>query len=191
MYQGLVFVMSGPTAAGKTSIANNILSVEPRIRRVVTTTTRPPRNGEVDGKDYHFVSDSAFKDLIREDALLEHANVYGFHYGSTYQELARIADSKKVPLMIIDVQGMQSLLPVLPNMVSYFILPENLDILEKRVRERGESEEVLARRMKTAHLELGRAGLFTYRFVNPEGKLKETAERILERMRVHIQEHKF
>lgn len=191
MYQGLVFVMSGPTAVGKTSIAQHIIRVESRIQRVVTTTTRPPRNGEVDGQDYHFVSDSAFKDLIRRNALLEHADVYGFHYGSTYQELARIADSKRVPFMIIDVQGMQSLLPILPNMVSYFILPENLNILEKRVRKRGDSEEVLTRRMKTAHLELGRAGLFTYRFVNPEGKLKETTERILERMRFHIQEHKF
>ena len=138
-----VFILSWPSGVGKTSIWEKFKQKYPNsnIEKVITTTTRPKREYEIDGKDYYFVTVDDFAKLIKEHKLIEYAEVHNNFYGSTYAELERILNSGKNPLYIVDPQGVKFLKEKLwkdYEVKTIFILPPSEEELKKRLLKRGE-----------------------------------------------------
>lgn len=152
-----------------------------RFHRVVTCTTRPPRDTERDGVDYHFVTDAAFDALIASGGLLEHAVVYGHRSGVPRQQVVdRLREGVDVYVRT-DVQGAASIKALAPEALTVFIAPSSLEELEERLRARSsDDEERIQRRLLTARDEMGRQGEFEYVIVNEPGRLYATVERLVE-----------
>ena len=163
-------VVSGPSGVGKTSICGDLVERDPGIEPIVTTTTRPCREGEVNGTDYHFVTDQQFEGMVAEDAFLEHATVHGSRYGTTRQAFSVALASADVVLLEIDVQGAQTLRTILANRcVEVFILPPTLGELRARlVGRKSEGESALKTRMENAIREMAFAPTYDYVIVNRE-----------------------
>lgn len=165
--RGLLFVLSSPSGAGKSTIARLLLAADDGISLSVSATTRPPREGEVDGRDYHFVSDEEFERMERTGAFLEWANVFGRRYGTLQREVTQSMDDGCDVLLDIDWQGTQQLKQVDPDIVRVFILPPSMAELERRLRARGtDSEEVIAGRMERAAAEISHWAEYDYVLVN-------------------------
>lgn len=177
----LFVVLSGPSGAGKDAVLDELARRGHRFHRVITCTTRPPRPGERDGADYHFLTDAAFERLVAEDGLLEHATVYGRHYGVPKQQvLDKLAEGLDVYVRT-DVQGAASIKRLMPDAVLIFIAPGSLDELEARLRERNTDDDAqIERRMHTAREEMARAGDFNHLIVNAAGQLTATVDRLAE-----------
>ena len=165
-------VVSGPSGVGKTSICSEVITRDPEICAIVTTTTRGCRPGEVDGTDYHFVSDEQFDALIDEDAFLERASVHGSRYGTTKAAFQASLTSASVVLLEIDVQGAQTLRSVLGNRCAeIFILPPSLEVLRTRLAGRkSEGEDAMRVRLRNAVQEMSFAPTYDYVIVNNELK---------------------
>lgn len=190
----LLVVVSAPSGAGKTTLCTNVLKADARIKRAVTCTTRPPRPGEQDGVDYHFLSNDAFRQKLAGDAFLEYATVYANSYGTLKSEvLGKLSDGFDV-LLNIDVQGAASVrkaaeadVELKAALVSVFLTTATWAELETRLRGRGtESAEVLERRLRTAREEHAQARHFDYVLVS--GSMEQDLQRMLcvieaERMR--------
>ena len=161
-------VVSGPSGVGKTSVCSRVIEGDPRIEPVVTTTTRDRRNGEVDGEDYHFVTEDAYDSMLSEDAFLEHASVHGRRYGITKRAFAEALHSADVVLLEIDVQGAETLRKTLEGRCAeVFILPPSIEELRARLTGRkSESPEVLETRMTNAVEEMSHAPDYDYVIVN-------------------------
>jgi guanylate kinase len=152
-----------------------------RFHRVVTCTTRPPRENERDGVDYYFVSDEAFNKLIAEEGLLEHAVVYGKGYGVPRRQVTDKLGEGLDVYVRTDVQGAATIKRIAPGALLVFIAPSSLDELEQRIRARGsDGEDQIQRRLKTAKEEMARRGEFEYVIVNEPGRLEGTVDRLLE-----------
>jgi guanylate kinase len=166
---GDLFVVVAPSGAGKTSLVNRLLGVETGIRLSVSHTTRAPREGEVDGREYHFVSREAFEAMIAAGDFLEHANVYGNYYGTSRRWIeAELAGEHDV-LLEIDWQGAMQLRKLFPRLVGIFILPPSLAELRRRLTARGkDSAEVIERRMASAREEISHVLEFEYIIVNEQ-----------------------
>jgi guanylate kinase len=177
----LLVVLSGPSGAGKDAVLDELARRGHRFHRVVTCTTRPPRDNEVDGVDYFFVSDAEFDELIVRGGLLEHATVYGHRSGVPRQQvLDKLAEALDVYVRT-DVQGAATIKKLMPEAVRIFIAPSSLDELEARIRARNsDDEERIARRLATAREEMKRQRAFEYVIVNEPGKLEATVDRLLE-----------
>lgn len=177
----LFVVLSGPSGAGKDAVLDELARRGHVFHRVVTCTTRPPRTGERDGIDYHFVTDAEFQRLIAEDGLLEHATVYGRHYGVPKQQvLDKLAEGLDVYVRT-DVQGAASIKRLMPDAVLVFIAPGSLDELEARLRARNADDDAqIERRMRTAREEMARTGEFAHVIVNAAGQLAVTVDRLAE-----------
>jgi guanylate kinase len=117
------------------------MAVEPRVGFSVSVTTRAPRAGEVDGRDYHFASEAEFDDLVATDALLEWANVYDHRYGTPRSEVARLHAAGRDALFDLDIVGGHNLMRRFPNVVSVFVLPPEYDALRERLVARGKDDE--------------------------------------------------
>jgi guanylate kinase len=170
--EAFALVVSGPSGVGKTSICSEVIRGDSRIEPVVTTTTRGLRPGEVDGTDYHFVTDAAFDALLTEDAFLEHANVHGSRYGTTRQAFQKSLDGADVVLLEIDVQGAQTLRAILDDRCAeIFILPPSLQELRARLAGRkSEGEDAMRVRMNNAVEEMAFASTYDYVIVNHDIK---------------------
>lgn len=168
--RGLMFVLASPSGAGKTSMAKRILAEDADISLSVSATTRAPRTGEVDGVDYHFVSDAQFDALVESDALLEWAHVFGKRYGTPREPVRDALAVGHDILFDIDWQGTQQLKARdSKDVVSIYILPPSLVELEKRLRARGtDSEAVIADRMSRAASEISHWGEYDYVLVNDD-----------------------
>ena len=166
---GDLFVVVAPSGAGKTSLVNAMLEVERGIRLSVSYTTRAPREGEVDGREYHFVAREAFESMIAAGDFLEHANVYGNYYGTSRRWIeAELAGEHDV-LLEIDWQGAAQVRKLFPRMVGIFILPPSLAELRRRLTARGkDSAEVIERRMASAREEISHVLEFEYIIVNEQ-----------------------
>ena len=165
----LIVVMTAPSGTGKTTVAERVFAAEPELGFSVSVTTRPPREGEVDGEDYHFVSDEAFDQLVADDAFAEWAHVHKQRYGTTKAEIAKKHDEGFDVLLDVDVQGAHAILDAYPNAVSIFILPPSMAELGRRLRGRGsESIEQLTTRLATARSEIFEAAHFRYLIVNDD-----------------------
>ncbi|NAZ36916.1 guanylate kinase [Rubellimicrobium sp. CFH 75288] len=167
--RGLLIILSSPSGAGKTTLARRLLSSDPAISFSVSATTRPPRPGEVDGREYHFVSPERFREMVADGLLLEHAEVFGHLYGSPRAPVeAAIAEGRDI-LFDVDWQGGQQIRqsPLGQDAVSIFILPPSMAELDRRLRARGQdSAEVIAARMARAMAEASHWAEYDYVLVN-------------------------
>ena len=179
--RGLLFVLSSPSGAGKSTIAKMILEADDGIGLSVSATTRPIRPGEVDGEDYHFVSNDEFEQMVRDGRFLEWAHVFGHRYGTLKSEVIKQIESGRDVLLDIDWQGTQQLKQVDPDIVRVFILPPSLDELERRLRRRGtDSEEVVRSRMARATAEISHWAEYDYVLINNDAeKCRELVHNIL------------
>ncbi len=167
--RGNLFIVSGPSGAGKGTLVKELASRVDDVWVSVSATTRAPRPGEVDGKDYLFVSNERFDELIATGGLLEWAEVHGNRYGTPLAEVqARIADGKQV-ILEIDPQGAFQVRDQLPETVLIFILAPSKEELMRRLRKRGsETDEQMAVRMATAERELALVGKYDHVVINDD-----------------------
>ena len=163
MSKGNIFVISAASGTGKTTLVSRLVQQHPNVRVSVSHTTRLPRAGEVNGQHYHFVSEEEFVRLAGEGAFLEHAQVFGNYYGTSYESVQSMCEQGYDVILEIDVQGAQQVRKALPEALSIFILPPSLAVLEQRLRQRQtDSEEVIARRLSEAVDEIQQALTFDY-----------------------------
>ena len=169
--RGLLFVLSSPSGAGKSTIARMLLGADPGISLSVSATTRPIRDGEIDGRDYHFVADDEFEAMVAGGEFLEWAHVFGRRYGTLTREVRSSIEAGCDVLLDIDWQGTQQLKQVDPDIVRVFILPPSMTELERRLRARGtDSEEVIAGRMARAAAEISHWAEYDYVLINDDAQ---------------------
>jgi guanylate kinase len=165
---GLMVVLSSPSGAGKTTLTKALLQADAKFTLSVSYTTRPPRDGEMQGKDYRFVDADTFGALVAEDAFLEYATVFKHSYGTPAREVEQLLALGKNVLFDIDWQGMQQLkIKARKNMVSIFILPPSMTVLYERLQNRQtDSLETVQYRMDKALDEIGHAPEYDYIITN-------------------------
>ena len=147
---GNLFIITAPSGAGKTSLVKELLSADPNLQLSISYTTRPPRPGEEDGKDYHFVTLETFMGMLNKGEFLESAEVYGNRYGTSQTWIERETALGKDILLEIDWQGAAQVRKLLPQAIGIFILPPSLDTLRYRLKNRSQdSDEVIERRMQS------------------------------------------
>ncbi len=162
-------ILSSPSGGGKTTIAHKLLAMRSDVGYSVSCTTRPAREGEVEGKDYHFLSIDKFKRGQKADEFAESAEVHGHLYGTLRAEVERVLGSGRHVIMDIDVQGAKQFARAFPDSVLIFILPPSAEVLVKRLKARGtEDVKSLIRRFKSAKAELKAIDLYQYVIVNDE-----------------------
>lgn len=166
----LLLVLTGPSGAGKDTLAAALASRPgSTIGFAVTATTRPPREGEADGRDYQFVTDAEFERMVREGEMLEHAIVYGQPKGVPISSVRRVLGEGKDVLLRTDVQGARFIKSRVPGAVTIFVSPPSREEMERRLRERhSDTEEQVALRLKTASEEMDAAGEFDHTIVNDD-----------------------
>lgn len=167
--EGILFVVSAPSGAGKTSLVKALLKADPAIRLSVSYTTRAPRPGESDGRDYHFVSHEQFHKLLAQNEFLEHAEVYGNFYGTSKSVISRELYAGRDLLLEIDWQGAAQVREHFPRSASIFILPPSFAALRTRLAGRAQdSDEVIERRLAAAAHDVAHADAFDYIIVNDD-----------------------
>ncbi len=166
--RGFMLVLSSPSGVGKTTIAKDVLALETELDLSISVTTRPKRNSENEGKDYHFVDEGTFLQMVQKQEFLEYAHVYGYHYGTPIASIQKLLAQGMDVLFDIDWQGTQQLKQVLMNdLVSVFLLPPAMETLESRLRQRGEdSEETIKTRMCKASAEISHWAEYDYVIIN-------------------------
>ncbi|MBI4230547.1 MAG: guanylate kinase [Planctomycetes bacterium] len=179
--RGLLVVLSGPSGVGKTTLCERLCSLH-GWKRVVTATTRPPRGGERDGVDYHFLSDGEFERRVRANGFLEHARVFSRRYGTPREAVEAPLVRGEVLLLPIDVQGAAQVRVSLPSALRIFLLPPDLSTLEARLSGRGTEDEARrAERLRVARDELARQGEYDHRVVNGDlGQAERDIARLVE-----------
>jgi len=168
---GNLFIVSAPSGAGKSSLVSAVLAEDKRLALSVSFTTRPPRAGEANGREYHFVGRKTFDSMLERGEFLESAEVHGNRYGTSQKWIAE-ARAKGLDIVLeIDWQGAQQVRAAFPDAVSIFILPPPpvLEELERRLRGRGQdTEEAIQRRLRAAREEIGHVAEFDYVIINKE-----------------------
>lgn len=185
---GLLIILSSPSGAGKSTLARRLMAWNPDLAFSVSATTRPPRPGEVEGKDYYFTQRDAFRQMVEQDQMLEHAEVFGNLYGSPRAPVEAAMKAGRDTLFDVDWQGGQQIRASAlgANAVSIFVLPPSLRELERRLRDRGQdSDQVIAGRMDKSRDEISHWAEYDYVLINDdldstEAQLKAilTAERL-------------
>ncbi|MBS1185691.1 MAG: guanylate kinase [Proteobacteria bacterium] len=167
--QGVLFIVSAPSGAGKTSLVKALLKADPAIRLSVSYTTRAPRPGETEGRDYHFVSRERFEIMLADGEFLEHAEVYGNFYGTSKGSIGRDLNAGHDILLEIDWQGADQVRRHFPESASIFILPPSFNALRTRLAGRGQdSDEIIERRLAAAAHDVAHADAFDYIIVNDD-----------------------
>jgi guanylate kinase len=163
----LLIIISSPSGAGKTTLCHKLLDEFNNLRFSTSHTTRKPRLGEVDGKDYFFVREDEFESMIENELFIEWAYVHGNRYGTARAEVRVAATAGKDLLFDVDFQGAQQIKDQYPNAIGVFVLPPSIQELQNRLRARGtETPESLDRRFKAALEEIANHHLFDYLVVN-------------------------
>lgn len=164
---GNLFIVSAPSGAGKTSLVSALLAHNRDIDLSISYTSRPPRPGEIDGRDYHFVSRETFLEMQRHDDFLESAEVYGNLYGTSKSWIEQETGKGRDILLEIDWQGAQQVRRIFPDSIGIFILPPSLHALEQRLNaRRQDSAEVIARRIASAREDVSHVTEFDYVIIN-------------------------
>ncbi|NJD26027.1 MAG: guanylate kinase [Betaproteobacteria bacterium] len=164
---GNLFIVAAPSGAGKTTLVRLLLEREPGIRLSISFTTRAPRPGEQDGREYNFVTVDAFQGMISRGEFLEWAEVHGNYYGTSRTWIAGRLDAGDDVLLEIDWQGAQQVRAQFPAAIGVFVLPPSLEELARRLQGRGtDSAEIIARRLAVATAEMRHAGEFDYVIIN-------------------------
>jgi len=164
-----VFIISAPSGSGKSTLVSRLLATVPDLMFSVSYTSRPPRGQEVDGESYHFVSREEFEAMLASNEFLEWAQVFGNYYGTHCSQLDRARSCGKDLVLDIDVQGARQLKKKIPEAVTVFILAPSREVLEQRLRARGEDrEDVIQRRLKAAAIEIRGYKDYDYVLINRE-----------------------
>jgi guanylate kinase len=176
-----VFVVSAPSGSGKSTLVRQALERDKRLLFSVSFTTRAPRGGERPGESYHYIGRSEFEERLAKQEFLEHAVVFGRDFYGTHISVLEQARAQDRDLLLdIDVQGARQLKERIPDAVTIFILPPSREILEKRLRARGDVEEdVLRRRLAEAAKEIANSGEYDYQIVNHEDAVEESTQLLL------------
>ncbi len=162
-------MVSAPSGAGKTSLLKALLEQDRQLHISVSFTTRPQRPGEVDGKDYHFVDQESFLQMVQQGSFLEHAHVFDNHYGTSRDEVFAQLEQGYDVVLEIDWQGAQQVRSNLLDTVSIFILPPSEEVLRHRLTSRGQDDTtVIERRMRDARAEISHYEEFDYLVVNDD-----------------------
>jgi guanylate kinase len=166
--RGVMLVLSSPSGAGKTSISRELLRRDTKIFMSVSATTRPKRPGEVEGKDYYFVTPETFEGMVQRGEFLEHATVFGNRYGTPLAPVEKALSEGRDVLFDIDWQGTQQVASKLPkDLVTVFILPPSAEDLEKRLKTRAQDPpDVVAGRMAKASDEMSHYDAYDYIVIN-------------------------
>lgn len=165
--KGLLYVITAPSGAGKSSLIKALLAQDPALVLSVSTTTRPPRPGEKDGREYHFVDPARFQAMLERGEFLESAEVHGHRYGTSQKVIDEVRSAGKDLLLEIDWQGAEQVRRLHPDCIGIFILPPSLTELERRLRKRAQdADEVIRRRLKNAAEEMSHAVEFKYAIIN-------------------------
>ena len=187
MSEGVLYIVSAPSGAGKTSLVKALLERDPGVGLAISYTTRAPRPGEQDGVHYHFVSPERFAEMVAAGAFLEHAEVFGNRYGTAEASVREQLAGGRDLVLEIDWQGARQVRSRFPGAVSVFILPPSAQTLEERLRGRGQdSDAVIAGRMARAREEMAHYPEYDYLVVNDrfEAALGELASVLVaERLR--------
>ncbi|HUW50286.1 MAG TPA: guanylate kinase [Sulfuricella sp.] len=167
MSQGNLFIVTAPSGAGKTSLVRALLENDSKVKLSVSYTTRPPRPGETDGKDYHFVTEQKFLEMLERGDFLESAQVYGNRYGTSQPWIEDAMRSGTDILLEIDWQGAAQVRKIFPQAIGIFILPPSLESLLARLKGRGQdADEVIARRLAAAREDISHVEEFDYVIIN-------------------------
>lgn len=168
--RGLMLVLSSPSGAGKTTISRELLELEPDLSMSVSATTRPARPGEVEGKDYFFITKEKFHEMVENDEFLEHATVFENSYGTPRAPVETALSAGKDVLFDVDWQGAQELRDkATKDLVSIFVLPPSKDELERRLHARAQDPaDVIAKRMAKASDEMSHYDSYDYIVINVE-----------------------
>jgi guanylate kinase len=191
---GVLFVVTAPSGAGKSSLIDALLKSDASLRLSISYTTREPRPGEKDGREYHFVDQKTFLAMRERGEFLESAEVHGNYYGTSKQVIRDTLERGQDLILEIDWQGARQVRALYPGCVGIFILPPSMEELERRLRGRGQdSEEVIRRRLANAREELEHQREFEYAIINKdfEAAKGELAEIIRnERAKPHGPHHR-
>jgi len=194
MMTGTLYIVAAPSGAGKTSLVKALVEQLDELEVSVSYTTRPPRPGEKDGINYHFIDREGFQRMVAAGEFLEHAEVFGNFYGTAKANIFERLRAGIDVILEIDWQGARQVREAFPETVGIFILPPSREVLEQRLRDRGQdSEETIARRMREATEEMSHYREFDYLVVNDrfERSLEELrAIVVARRLRLEAQEQK-
>lgn len=186
MHKSNIFIISGPSGAGEDSIIEKLAHSFP-IERIVTTTTRQMRDGELQGDPYYFISREEFETRLAKGFFAEHAQQYnGNLYGVSKAELDRVKRSGKIGIWKIEYKGVITVKKQYPEIVAIFINAESLDVLEKRIRRRDNaSDEFIRERMEYTREWLKHLDVYDYQITNREGKLTEAVAEVADIVKKH------
>ncbi len=190
--QGLLFVLSAPSGAGKDSVIKTLREQGVNLHVVASVTTRAPRPGESEGKPYFFISQAEFDHMVANDELLEYANVHGNWYGQPLEQVKQHLQQGQDVLLKIDVQGAATVRKKVPGAIFIFLVPGSVEELVERLTNRHtETAEERQRRLEDARFELAQQQHYDYVIENRQGKLREAADCLLaiikaEHCRTHL-----
>ena len=169
MHTTTVYIISAPSGSGKSTLVARLLESVPNLMFSVSYTTRPPRGAEVEGAEYRFVTRDQFEEMLARDEFLEWAEVFGNYYGTHRCILEEARNRGKDLVLDIDVQGARQLIEKIPEAVTIFVLAPSRQVLEQRLRSRGEDrEEVIGRRLRAAAEEIRNYESYDYVLINRE-----------------------
>lgn len=172
-------IISAPSGAGKDAVIQRLLTELPDTVVYISATSRPPRPGEVHGRDYYFYGPEKFRELIEEGMFLEWSMVHDDYKGVRRDALAETLRAHDIVIVKPDPQGMRKLKAVLPEVLTVFIKPPSIESLRRRLEQRGtETEKALELRLRNAVVEMAAAPEYDYVVVNEDGKLEKTVERV-------------
>ena len=187
--KGKLFVVTGPSGAGKDSVIDKARVLGLDFGSVTTTSTRPMRSGEAEGSPYYYITSDEFEKKVKNSEMIEWAEVYGNFYGSTKEEVERAQKKHDVVIIKVDPQGARTYKKIVPEAVSIFIKPPSFEYLEKRLINRAsDSPEVIKKRLNTAQYELQNLDFWDYVVVNKEGELDGTAEKLIDIVNKEVRE---
>ena len=164
--KGILFIISAPSGAGKTSLVRSLCARDPNLHISISHTTRPPRRDEIPDVSYHFVDETTFQDMIYANSFLEFATVFDHHYGTPRDWVERHLRAGHDVVLEIDWQGGMQVRRALPDTVNIFVLPPSFQALEQRLNQRGDDAKAVRRRMRGARIELSHYHEFEYILVN-------------------------
>lgn len=190
---GHLFVITAPSGAGKSSLIQALMKNDPGLKLSISYTTRAPRPGEQDGREYHFVDDATFLRMREQGEFLESAEVHGYRYGTSKRVIREALERGEDLILEIDWQGARQVRSLHPQCVGIFILPPSVEELERRMRARGQdSDAVIRRRLDNAREELTHAEEFKYAIINKDFEIarRELAEILRKERNPHGANHR-
>jgi guanylate kinase len=167
--RGLLFIVAAPSGAGKSSLVNAVLAEDPQLVLSISYTTRHPRAGEVNGREYHFVNRATFQRMLDQREFLESAEVHGNLYATSQRQIELVRESGRDIVLEIDWQGAQQVHRIFPEAIGIFLMPPSMAELERRLRARGkDANDAIQRRLAAAAEEMSHAAEFDYVIINKD-----------------------